>query len=135
MGNSNQYILILQIEQRIEKAKAKEKEQREKRIKAEEQLIALIEDQPEEGTCHIGRSDVKFGMTRKINLVGLGQVWHMIPDDVKSKVFPEKPFLNLAEFRKLEGERPDIFSIVAPYVIAKPSKPSVKVKQKEEGEG
>ncbi len=115
----------------LSNAKKTEDEAKKARLEAEQKLVSALEElrEKEEGTqSHATKwysITVNYGVTRSISYADLANV--NVPADTLSSVFVPTHKLDLREFKKYRDANPQVYAELAKAVIAKPSKPSIKV--------
>ncbi len=106
------------------------------RLAAENEVLALVGDLPAEGTTHHDaagwRATVTTSIRRVVDADKLTEIAAQIPDAIGKRLLRWKPELVTRELRFVQNNEPEIYSILAQAIEAKPAKPSVKVERVEE---
>jgi hypothetical protein len=121
---------------RLDDLKAKEKAAKEKRIEAEEDLIAATKFSKEEGSETFEGGAYKVTVTAKINRKLDADIYSSMEEAIPENLRPVewKPSLDLAGYRWLQDNEPKIFRMIAKAVTEKPGKPAVTLKRVEKVE-
>lgn len=120
----NELVLLLKV------AKINEEQARKERHVIESLIMGEMEVKGE-GTVsqktENGTISVCYGMTRKVDDIGLIAAWDNLTDQAK-KAFKWKPEVKVSELRKIKELLPDVYAQIAGYITATPSKPTVSIK-------
>ncbi len=122
----------------LEVAKAQEYEATVARLAAENAVLALCGDLPPEGTTR--REDggfiavVQTSIRRNVDAEKLREIAAHIPEAIGKRLIRWKPELETRELRYIQANEPEIYSVVAAAIEAKPAKPSVKIERAKEAE-
>jgi hypothetical protein len=112
-------------------AKSLEEKARERRIEAEQAIIAELGEIKAEGQTVVkdGRYKVTItgSMNRRIDQAVLELIRQTIPKALFDKGIRWKPEVNLTGLRYLQNNEPDTYSILAEAITTTPAKPSVRV--------
>ncbi len=119
----------------LETAKAVEQAATAERLAAEEAVLALIGELPEEGTTKREAGGFKIAITtsirRSVDADALAAVAQSgrIPEAIGKRLIRWKPELVTREMRYVQANEPAIYAAVAECTTAKPGKPAVKVER------
>ena len=116
-------------------AKSLEEKARERRIDAEQAIIAELGEIKAEGQTVVkdGRYKVTItgSMNRRIDQAVLELIRQTIPAPLFDQAIRWKPEVNLTGLRYLQNNEPDTYSILAEAITTTPAKPSVRVEKLE----
>lgn len=117
----------------LECAKQAEIDARNARLAAEDALIAAVGCK-DEGTISAKTDWYKISVTQSIERKIKPEALGILDEQLDPAIFglllkPKPPELNVSEYKKLATANPEAYRIAASVVIAKPSKPSVKVER------
>lgn len=70
-------------------------------------------------------------LNRKLDVNGLNEVRHLIPDEFYARLIRVKPEVNLTELRYVQNNEPEIYSVIAGVMTTKPAKTAVAVEKLE----
>lgn len=119
----------------LEAAKAAETEATLRRNKAENAVLALAGELPKEGTHRLPAGNlvavIQTSIRRTVDADKLSEIAPQIPEAIGKRLFRWKPELETRELRYLEANEPQLYSIVAAAITAKPAKPSIRLERKE----
>lgn len=116
-------------------AKALEEKARERRIEAEQAILAEIGEIKAEGQTAIKAVGYKLTVTGSMNRRIDGSVLAAVRESIPAALFDQairwKPEVNLTGLRYLQNSEPDTYSILAGAITTTPAKPSVRVEKLE----
>lgn len=122
----------------LDSAKIAEAEATIRRLAAENAVIALMGELPDEGTTRADAGEftaiVTTAMRRSVDSERLTEIAAQIPEAIGKRLIKWKPELITRELRFIQSNEPEIYSIVALAIEAKPAKPSVKIERAKGGE-
>lgn len=111
-------------------AKAAEDEAHKNRLAIEVELCKAMPGVSQECTNAIDIRDmrvaVKYAVTRNVDSDRLQDAWAGIAKEGQG-CFRWKAAVDMKQLRGVQQLRPDVYATIAPYIVAKPSKPSVEV--------
>jgi hypothetical protein len=117
------------------RAKRIEDEARERRIEAEQAIIAELGEIKPEGQTAIKAGGYKLTVTGSMNRRIDGSVLAAVRESIPAALFDQairwKPEVNLTGLRYLQNNEPDTYSILAEAITTTPAKPSVRVEKLE----
>ncbi len=103
------------------------------RLAAENEVLALVGDLPAEGTTHRDaagwRATVTTSVRRSVDTDKLTEIASRIPEAIGKRLLRWKPELVTRELRYVQANEPELYSVIAQAIEAKPAKPSVKVER------
>ena len=105
------------------------------RREVEEQIVAAIGELPDEGTAKAEAGDyvikVTCSLSRRVDTNKLDELISSgaIRPEIGKRLVRWKPELETRELRYLEANEPDLYTVAAQAITAKPSKPAVKVEE------
>lgn len=106
------------------------------RLAAENEVLALVGQLPDEGTSHHDapgwRATVTTSIRRSVDTDKLTEIAAQIPDAIGKRLIKWKPELVTRELRFVQNNEPELYSVIAQAIEAKPAKPSVRVERVEE---
>jgi hypothetical protein len=114
----------------VQLAKRTENLANEARIRAENDLLALLTPKTEGSvtTSTDGyKVTVTYGFNRTVDEAALNAIKDEIPTGLFDQVINYKPSLILAGLRHIQSNEPDTYAVLAQAITSKPAKPSVKV--------
>ena len=107
------------------------------RLEAENRVLELIGDLPAEGTTRAEAGEyvaiVTSAMRRTVDADKLTEIAAQIPEAIGKRLIKWKPELVTRELRYIQDNEPEIYSVVATAIEAKPAKPSVRIEPSKEG--
>lgn len=119
----------------LDAAKVAEAEATARRNAAENAVLALAGDLPNEGTHRLSGGGItaviQTSIRRTVDADKLAEIAPQIPEAIGKRLFRWKPELETRELRYLEANEPQLYGIVAAAITAKPAKPSIRLERKE----
>lgn len=106
------------------------------RLAAENRVIDMIGQLPAEGTTHHEagpwKATVTTSIRRSVDTDKLTEIAAQIPDAIGKRLIKWKPELVARELRFVQNNEPELYSVIAQAIEAKPAKPSVRVERVED---
>lgn len=117
------------------RSKRIEEEAKERRIEAEQAILAELGELKPEGQTVVKEAGYKVTITGSMNRRIDGAVLELIRQTIPAALFDQairwKPEVNLTGLRYLQNNEPDTYAILAEAITTTPAKPSVRVEKLE----
>ena len=114
-------------------AKRLEDEAKERRIEAEQAILAELYTLKPEGQTKVKESGYTITVTtsfnRRIDGSVLGAISDHIPKHLLDQAIRWKPEVNLTGLRYLQTANPDTYAILAQAITTTPAKPSIRIEK------
>lgn len=120
----------------LEAAKAREAEATLARVSAENRVLDMLGDLPQEGTTRHEDGGyiavVTTSIRRAVDADKLAGIATQIPEAIGKRLIRWKPELVMRELRYLQENEPELYGVVAAAIEAKPAKPSIRIEHTKE---
>lgn len=115
---------------KLQEAKQLENACKDDRIAIEEDIVALVADAPDVGSCtlkcSLGRVAIKFGLSYKADVAAIREI--DLEGRLPLKLTPAKYEFDASAYEALRKSDPMAFATVAKHVTIKSAKPGVTLK-------
>lgn len=111
-------------------AKGVEEVARDARLKAENDLLALLPSTAEGTITEVAgdlKVSVRYSIHRTVDQAKLSEIAPQVPEAIGKRLFRWKADIEMRELRFLQGNEPEMYALVAQAITARPAKPSVSV--------
>jgi hypothetical protein len=118
----------------LEAAKIDEASARERRIDAENAVLAFMAERDEGSVTLRGqgwKATAVYGMNRTIDDAALTVVRDAVSPELFHQVIAWKPALKMEGLRYLRNNEPEVYAQFAQAITARPAKPSVRIEMLE----
>lgn len=112
-------------------AKNGEKAANARRLEIEKEMVSILGSKVEGAETHEGMSlaiTITGTLNRKVDDEKLAEVFPLIPEAIRARLFKVEPKLVMSELRYIENNEPAVYKLVAAAITTTPAKPAVAIK-------